>query len=206
MQELNSHWWNQLCHGLMTWHTSIHPSLHPTYIHLKKRRRKRKKKQDRNPPHTSPSRSSLPPPRNLTTATYAARFRLVPVALAGAQHRSELPCYRSSLPSGQIRLSRPRELTHDPSPLLGFRGWRPLQLRRVAGDSAPPSPTPTASPTGGSASWSVLLHPVAAGRTHAAGKLRRDGGALHRLKHPHGEPLCTPLFPPFPCIMMLHIA
>ncbi|XP_044386712.1 uncharacterized protein [Triticum aestivum] len=69
--------------------------------------------------------------------------------------------------------------------VIGFRGWRPLQLRRVAGDSAPPSSTPTASPTGGSASWSVLLHPVAAGRMHAAGKLQRDGGPLHGVTAVH---------------------
>ncbi|XBH85659.1 hypothetical protein VPH35_073519 [Triticum aestivum] len=119
--------------------------------------------------------SSLPPPETVAAATYAARFRRVPAGLAGAQHRSELPCLRSSLPSGQIRLSRPRELITDPFPWLGFRGWRPHQLQRGSGDCALPSSTPTASPTGGSASWMVLLHPMAAGQTRAVGKLQRRG-------------------------------
>uniref|UniRef100_A0A8R7TR28 Uncharacterized protein n=1 Tax=Triticum urartu TaxID=4572 RepID=A0A8R7TR28_TRIUA len=149
------------------------------------------------PCHLSPSSLSLvsPSPRRRCLR------RTIPACSGEPRQRAaqiRAPCLRSSLPSGQMRLSWPRELSHDPFRWLGFRGWHPLQLRRGDSDSAPPSPKPTASPMGGSASWMVLLHPVAAGRTRAAGKLRRgggslwrlppwhDGGALHRLKHHHG--------------------
>ena len=128
--------------------------------------------------HASPTLSlSLvsPSPRNRRRRHLRRSIPACSGGLAGAQHRSELPCLRSSLPSGQIRLSRPRELITDPFPWLGFRGWRPHQLQRGSGDCALPSSTPTASPTGGSASWMVLLHPMAAGQTRAVGKLQRRG-------------------------------
>ncbi|KAE8817976.1 Sensor protein gacS [Hordeum vulgare] len=64
-------------------------------------------------------------------------------------------------------------------PLVACRA-RP-RVRRGAGDSVPLSPTPTGSPTGGSASLTVLLHAAAVWQTHVAGKFRFDLTVLKTL-------------------------
>ena len=118
MQEFNSNWWNQLCHGLMTWLTSIHPSLHPTYIHLKKRRRKRKKTRHKSTAHLSLSLVS-PPPRETSPPP--------PTPLDSGLYRRPLPPLFPSL--------RP-----DP-PLAAPRAHpRPLPMARVSRVASPPTP------------------------------------------------------------------
>ena len=131
-------------HGLMTWLTSIHPSLHATcHIHPSKEKEGKKKKKNKTETHRTPpplllllvspslpplsflSLSSLPTP---AAAAYAARFRRVPASLANAQHRSEpLPPLFPSLRPDPL-LAAPR--AHP----------RPLPMARVLRVASPPTP------------------------------------------------------------------
>lgn len=121
---LNSHWWNHLCHGLMTWQTScrsfptLPPSTHPS-IHLKKRRKKGEAHRTNLslPLSCEPLLPNLRSPRR-----HHQPCRSVPASSGHAQHDPELPKIRTSPPPFRSASQGPQ-----PRPLLGFLSRNPPQ-------------------------------------------------------------------------------
>ena len=99
LYELGFYWWKRLCHGSMTWRTSIHLALHPTSIqpsiHPSREKEKKKSPRDRahpTPPNASslsvsrPRSSLLSPPRTPLPRRRHHPRRPIPVSSGDGKH------------------------------------------------------------------------------------------------------------------------